>query len=183
MQRVILSLCLVLAGAIVQGQGVYKVIQPDGSVEFTDSPPPGESAQPVQVQPLNSMPSPGSPRDAFDDSSAAKPAYSEVRITSPESGTSFWDTSGNVKVDVSLKPSLQPGDKLEVLLDGQAVGGGRSTAITLTNMNRGTHSVQAVVKNSSGKVLARSNAVSFTLQKGSLLSPQRRPVPTPHGGG
>jgi len=185
MKRLTLIVCLMSAGAIIQAQTVYKVIQPDGTVEFTDSPPAGEAAQRVEVAPLNTLPPLVSPRDAFDDQPAApaKAAYSEFRITSPKNDSSFWETSGNVNVDVSLAPSLRSGDKIEVLLDGRSVGGGRSTAIALTAMDRGTHSVQAVIKDASGKVLARSNTVSFTLQKGSLLSPQRRHVVTPHGGG
>ena len=61
----------------------------------------------------------------------------------------------------------------------ERVGGGKTTAVTLSNMDRGTYSVQAVVKDGAGKVLGRSDTVTFTLQKGSALSPQRRPRPVP----
>lgn len=182
MKKFTLIIGLMWVGAMVQAQTVYKVIQPDGTVEFTDAPPEGEAAQKIEVPPLNTTPPLVSPRDAFDDQprAPAQPVYSRVRITSPENHTAFWDTSGTVNVDLSVTPSLRPGDKIEVMLDGRSVGGGRSTAIALTEMNRGTHTVQALIKDASGKVLARSNAVSFTLHKGSRLSPQRRPEVAPH---
>jgi len=180
MKQLVLTLCLALACTTALAEKVYKVIQPDGSVLFTDSPPPDENAEPVDIPPINTTPPLASPRDAFDDSPAAEPqqAYAEFKITSPENDASFWDTGGNVSVELSLEPSLRPGDKIDVLLDGESAGGGRSTAITLTEMDRGTHNIQALVKDSAGKVLARSNTVTFTLQKGSLNAPQRpRAVP------
>ena len=181
MKHLLLTLFLVLATGIAQAQKVYKVVQPDGTILFTDSPSPSDDAEQVDVQPLNTTPALASPTDAFDDSAAveAEVGYSEFRITSPESDTSFWDTAGNVNVDLSLEPTLRASDKIDLLLDGQSVGGGRSTAITLTEIDRGTHNLQAVVKSSAGKVIARSNTVTFTVQRGSQLSPQRRPRPAP----
>jgi len=178
MKQLALILCLVLLSGTALAQKVYKVIQPDGTVMFTDSPQPGDGAEEVDVRPINTAPALASPTDAFDDSPAAEleQQYTEVRITSPENDSSFWSTSGNVNVDVSLKPTLRAGDKLDVLLDGQRVGGGRSTAITLSEMDRGTYTVQVVVKDSAGKELARSNTVTFTVQKGSQMSPRRRPT-------
>jgi len=179
MKQLVLALCLVLASGAVQAQSVYKVIQRDGSVEFTDAPPPGAPAQPIAVPSLNT---PGSllapPIDTANQSAAGAPeGYSEFRITRPENDTSFWNTGGSVNVDLSLEPSLRAGDKIDLFLDGRSIGGGTATAITLTDMNRGSHSIRAAIKNADGQVVARSNTVTFMLQKGSLLSPQRRPTP------
>jgi hypothetical protein len=169
MKHLLLTLFLVLATGTAQAQNVYKVVRPDGTILFTDSPSPGDDAEQVDVRPLNSAPARASPTDAFDDSAAveAEVGYSEFRITSPANDTSFWDTAGNVNVDLSLEPTLRAGHKIDLLLDGQSVGSGKSTAITLTEVDRGTHSIQAVVKDSADKVVARSNAVTFTLQRGS----------------
>ncbi len=40
MKQLLLVLCVALASTAVQAQKVYKVIQPDGTVEYTDVPPP-----------------------------------------------------------------------------------------------------------------------------------------------
>ena len=95
---------------------------------------------------------------------------------------SIRDNAGNVNVDVSLEPALRSGDKIDLLLDGQSVGGGNKTAITLTDMERGTHSLQALVKDASGKVVARSNTVTFTLQRRSVILQPPPPPAKPSGG-
>jgi hypothetical protein len=184
MKQVAVILCLALAGGAVPAEEVYKVIQPDGTVEFTDSPPPGEAAEQVEIPPLNTAEPPASPTSSAPSSTdAASRSYSEFRITSPSDGESIRDNAGNVNIDLSLKPTLRSGDKIDVLLDGRSVGGGNKTAITLSEMNRGTHSVQALVKDSAGKVVARSNSVTFTLQRRSAILQPGPPRAVPFGGG
>lgn len=161
-------LSLMLATGIVQAQTVYRVTQPDGTVEFTDSPPPGQPAQAVVVPPLNTAKPPVSPRDAHDDAPnpERKVAYEALEITKPAEGESIWGPVGRVDINLSVEPSLRSGDKVELKLDGQSIGGGHATAITLTEVARGTHTVQAVVKDSSGRVMAQSNSVTFTKHQG-----------------
>ena len=185
MKQFALILCLVLASGAALAQKVYKVIQPDGTVMFTDSPQPGDGAEEVDMRPLNTTPPLASPTDAFDDSPAAEleKGYAEVRITSPENEASIRDNAGNVNVDVKISPSLRSGDKVELKLDGQAIGGGRKTNFALTDMERGTHSLQAVVKNSNGKVVASSESVTFTLQRRSAILQPAPPRAAPSGGG
>ena len=176
MKHLLLTLSLVLATGTAQAQKIYKVVQPDGTILFTDSPSPGDDAEQVDVGPLNSAPALASPADAFDDSAAveAEVGYSAFRITSPGNDEAIRGNTGSVNVDLSLEPSLRSGDNIDLLLDGQSIGGGKSTAITLTEMDRGTHSVQALVKNSAGQVVARSNTVTFTVQRTSIHQPGRR---------
>lgn len=183
MKQLLLTLCLALASSAVPAQAVYKVIQPDGTVEFTDSPPPGEAAKQIEVPPLNTTEPLAPPASAPTASAGAAQGYSEFRITSPGNGESIRDNAGNVNVDLRLKPTLRSGDRIDVLVDGRSVGGGNNTAITLSAVDRGTHSVQALVKNSDGKVLARSNSVTFTLQRRSAILQPARPRARPFGGG
>ena len=108
---------------------------------------------------------------------AREQGYAEIRISSPADDASIRDNAGNVKVDVKLSPELRTGDKVELKLDGQSIGGGKKTAFTLTDMDRGSHSLQALVKNSAGKVVARSASITFTLQRRSkILQPGVQPV-------
>ena len=186
MKKLTSMICLVLVWGGVQAQAVYKVIQPDGTVEFTDEPKPGEEATQIEVEPLNTTPPLATPGEQ----AAAAPAqagYTSVRITSPDDNAAIRDNAGTVNVDVALDPALRSGDTIDILLDGQVVGGGSKTAITLNNMDRGSHRVQAVVKNGSGEVVARSNTVTFSLQRRSAIlqpAPPKTPPPkpTPSGG-
>ena len=127
MKKIVLALCLALAaGAAHAQQKVYKVVQPDGTILFTDTPPPGEDAEQVDVGPINTAPPLASPTDAFDDSPAAEleQGYSEFRIASPADDAAIRDNAGNVNVDLKINPNLRAGDKIELILNGQSIGGG-----------------------------------------------------------
>ncbi len=189
MKQLLLVLCVALASTAVQAQKVYKVIQPDGTVEYTDVPPPDVPAQQIEVPPLNtSEPLAPPPGSSSQSANSAPAGYSEFRITRPANGESIRDNAGTVNVDLSLQPKLRRGDKIDLYLDGQSIGGGKATGITLTDMDRGSHSIKAVVKNADGQVVARSNSVTFTLQRRSVIlqpaPPHRRQHPQhPFGGG
>ena len=182
MKMLAFVLCLVLPWAAVQAQKVFRVVQPDGTVEFTDVPPSNRPAEEIQVQPLNTMPgiapAPETSTQAVDNR-----GYSNFRITSPGNEEAIRDNAGNVNVDLKLEPSLRSGDKIALLLDGESFGGGKATAITLSDMDRGTHNLQALVKNSSGQVVARSNSVTFTVQRRSAILQPGPPRAVHFGGG
>ena len=180
MKQLVLALCLALASGAVQAQKVYKVIQRDGSVEFTDAPPPDQPAQQIEIPPLNTVRPLAPPVESATEKQAAAPKrYNEFRITRPGNNEAYRDNAGNVNVDLSLNPSLRAGDKIDLYLDGQIIGGDEATAtaITLTDMERGTHSIQALVKNAAGQVVARSNSVTFTLQRRSAILQPSPPKP------
>ena len=185
MARLVWFICLALAAGSSQARTVYKVVQPDGTILFTDSPPAGEDAEQVDVGPINTAPPLASPTDAFDDTPAVEQeqGYTEFRIASPADNATIRDNAGNVNVDLKIHPGLRSGHKIELRLDGQSIGGGRQTAITLTEMDRGAHSLQAVVKNSSGQVVARTDAITFTLQRRSAILQPAGPRPAPSAGG
>ena len=184
MKKIVLTLCLALASAAVPAQKVYKIIQPDGSVEYTDVPPPNSPATQIEVAPLNSAQPLAPPASSATRSTAGvQEGYDEFRISRPGDGEAIRDNAGNVNVDLSLAPNLRAGDKFDLILDGQSIGGGKATAITLTDMDRGAHSLQAVVKNASGQVVARSKSVTFTLQRRSVILQPGPPRAVPFGGG
>ncbi len=188
MKKIVLALCLAfclaLASGAVQAQKIYKITRPDGSVEFTDVPPPDSPATQIEVAPLNSAQPLAPPAGSAARSTAdAQESYNAFRISRPADGETIRDNAGNVNVDLSLEPNLRAGHKFDLLLDGQSIGGGKATAITLTDMDRGAHSLQAVVKNAAGQVVARSKSITFTLQRRSVILQPGPPRPAPFGGG
>ncbi|MCM2331683.1 MAG: DUF4124 domain-containing protein, partial [Pseudomonas sagittaria] len=88
--------------------------------------------------------------------------------------------AGNFTFAVSLEPSLHEGDLLQVLLDGQPLSTpGTQTSFQLGQVDRGTHSLQAVILRD-GKPLQSSASVSFTVQRVHIGSPALpRPQPRP----
>ena len=70
-------------------------------------------------------------------------------------------------------PALRPGDQIFLLLDGQPLNGGVATGsqFTLTPLDRGTHTLQAVVRDSGGGLMCQTPGVTYNVHQPSILSP------------
>lgn len=169
MPRITLFLCFFLALGTAQAGKIVKYTLPDGRVIYSDKPPPeATSSEEVTVEPLQTFRAPPAP--PLEDSSARKDeeevGYQEFKVTSPQNDAVIRDHSGNVRVSLSLNPGLRGDHSIEVMVDGRTIGSGKGTSITLTEVDRGTHTVQAAVKDADGKEIARSNSVIFHLKRG-----------------
>ena len=172
MPRVALFVCLMLVLGVAQAGKVYKYTLSNGDVVYSDKPPPADQAEEVTLEPLQSFSLPPAP--PLEDSTADKAepekpvGYQEFKVTSPTNDETIRDNGGNVHVSLSLSPGLQGGHSIEVMMDGQSIGSGSGTTVTLTDVDRGTHTVQAAIKDGQGKEIARSNSVIFHLKRGGV---------------
>ncbi len=169
MAKLAFILSLVLAVGVAQAQQIYKYTLSNGDVVYSDRPPPPDQGEEIKLEPLQGFSLPPAPPLA--DSTAKKDepeavGYQEFTVTSPTNDTTIRDNGGNVRVNLSLVPGLRNGDSIELMMDGQSIGSGKSTSVTLTEVDRGTHTVQAAVKDAEGKEIARSNSVIFHLKRG-----------------
>lgn len=170
MRRTLLML-LILAALPVPAETIHRRVLPDGSIEFSDDPLPGSipmeipDLQTFEAQPVPPLapPRPGAP-------TSPALAYQSMRITQPsEEQTLFFDAAG-VSVNVAITPSLRPGDRLVVYVDGQPVATGPSTSLTIPTPTRGTHRLAAEVQDASGQVVLRAAPVTFHLIQHSRLT-------------
>jgi hypothetical protein len=164
-------LCLMLAVGTAQAQKIYKWTLSNGDIVYSDKPPPADQAEEVTLEPLQTIKT--APVPSLEGSSAAREepkeaGYEEFKVTSPSNDATIRDNGGNVRVSLSLSPGLQSGHRIEVMMDGQSIGSGSSTSLTLTEVDRGTHTVQAAIKDGDGKEVARSNSVIFHLKRGGV---------------
>ena len=63
-------------------------------------------------------------------------------------------------------------------MDGQPIGQGASTSATLTNVDRGSHTIAAAVVDADGNQVAKADPVTFTLHRVSKLLPAPRAAPS-----
>ncbi len=158
-----------LAVGAAQAGKIYKYTLSNGDVVYSDKPPPADQGEEVTLEPLQgfSLPAPRPLAQSTADKDEAEPTgYREFKVTSPSNDATIRDNGGNVRVSLSLTPGLRGGHSIEVMMDGQSIGSGSGTSITLTEVDRGTHTVQAAIKDSDGKEIARSNSVIFHLKRG-----------------
>jgi hypothetical protein len=151
---------------------VYKWVDENGVTHFSDQP--HENAQKVQVKepqtfkapPVRPSASSGAQREQRSNS------YSVCDVVSPGHDETL-PNAYSVTAAVQVSPQPHDGDQLVLLLDGAPVrgfppGGGQ---MTITDLERGSHTLQAVVRDPNGKPLCQSSNVTFTVLQPSLLNP------------
>lgn len=166
---------LLLTVLAVAGADVYRWVDSDGQVHFSDTPRAGAERITIQVpQPRTSQAADqqGSGQGTTDDDDAADDfaGYDSLTIQSPGQDETLWNIEGQLNVAAAVQPELQPDHTLQVYLDGQALPPADPGANTLTvsNVYRGQHSLRAVILDSAGAVLAESPTVSFYVRQNAL---------------
>lgn len=153
---------------------IYKYIDEEGNVVFTDRPyPAAERIKTDKVQtieapaPRPAATQPVAPEEADE---PEKKGYTKLEITSPKNDSSVRDNAGNILINVALAPALDAGagDSLVLYMDGKMVSAGPGTQFSLKNVDRGTHSISVAVVDKDTKELKRSSPVKFTLQRISI---------------
>ncbi|MFT5483245.1 MAG: hypothetical protein ACI9GW_001902 [Halieaceae bacterium] len=156
----IIMTCLLCFSAQAQ---IYKHIDANGNVTFTDKPP--ENAVLIDLGHTNTVPAPDKPSQAAPKRMAtieeiAPPERYSINIISPLIDAAIPNGPGNFSVDLSVTPDLHPRDSLQLFVDGDPLGRPqRGTSWGLTNISRGTHSLEARIIDNRGDVKGRSPSV------------------------
>lgn len=164
------------ACAVASAGTVYKWVDENGITHYSDQP--HQSAQKVDVQsqaPVGSVATPApAARDAANSASSTAAAYSSCAIVAPTPEQVFLNTF-SVTTRIYVQPPMRTGDQVIVALDGKPVEELPTvgTEFTLNQIDRGTHSVQVTIRDSSGKTVCSSESVTFYIRQPSLLAPQR----------
>lgn len=140
--------CLFLSTPTVAiAQPVYKVLDEQGNVTFTDTPPSDAAAEVQTPNATNTTPSMSVGDAATSDDTAmqdteAPLAYS-TRITSPVDQSTIPMGPDDFVVEAAVQPRLRIGENLVLTLDGVSVGEPhRAARWQLTDVFRGEHRLQ-----------------------------------------
>jgi hypothetical protein len=146
---------------------IYKYTDADGNTAYSNQPPDGVPAQPVELPPLNSVqpqPPPATPTGTTPDEQPGN-AYQVLQLTGLPTGEALRANNGTFTVSVLIKPRLQAPHLLRLLLDGQPYGQSSNVPILqLVNIDRGEHMLAVQVIDGEN-VLQQSPTVTFTLQR------------------
>ncbi len=178
MNRFLLLLALVPALTMAD---VYRWVDADGTVHFTDTP--REGAERVHVPPPQTYTAPKLPPVTPRVEEPEPPVeYTRFELIAPEPDATIRDNTGALTASFALDPKLKAnkGHRLVVLLDGKSVQKSKSVTVNLDNVERGEHSLQGQVVDGRGKVLMSSQAITVYMHRQSALSPTRpQPAPPP----
>ena len=173
MRIILFTLMSLVCTAAISGT-VYKWVDEDGVTHYSDQP--HENAQKVQLAAPQTYSAPRVPARPVPSASRAQAApaapYQRCAVVEPENEQNFPNAS-SVSTSVQLEPQPREGDQVLLLLDGQRVpdfppSGG---SYTISPIERGTHSLQAVVQDSRGQVVCQSANVTFSVTLPSVLNP------------
>jgi uncharacterized protein DUF4124 len=171
-----LVLVLFLIPSMGTADTLYKWVDAQGNVHYSDKPAPGATKIDVPKAPTFTPPAIAQPSNenrsdhrfqnqkSSDTQAEAAGGYTSLAISSPKDQETLWNVP-SVTVSVNLQPALQPGDSVTITLDGasQTVAG---TSATFNDVIRGQHTVTASI----GRITAA--AVTFYIQKTSTQKPK-----------
>lgn len=167
--RSLTLLVLALAALPVAAQTIYRHVDAQGNVTFTDAPP-GEDAQPFVLPPVNTVPAHRAPA-AQGGGLPAAPArvpYSEILLYGVDNGTTLHNPAEGVTITAKFTPSLQQGDRITLFLNGKALELKGSSALQIPQLERGTYRIEAQITDAQGKVVATATPLEFYVQRTSV---------------
>ena len=173
--RALAVIACVLAAGALPAATVYKNVQPDGTVIYSDIPSAG--AEEIDLPEIQFYTAPRLDTDLGSDDAAGQAAeqdsegYDTFAIASPENDATLRDNAGNVSISLEIQPALRAGHQIDIRLDGTSIGRGSGTSVALTNVDRGTHTVQALVLDGDGREVASTGSVTFHLRRATKLLP------------
>jgi len=155
------------------GQTMYRWVDKDKTVHYSDRPQPG--AESVQVQSSQTYSAPKAPPTTMRNTAAPPPPVASCVITAPTADQVFPNAQS-----LTVSYSGPKGGKAELLLNGasrQTLPAG--TAFTVSPVPRGTYSATVAITSDTGAALCRTPSVTFHVTQPSLLSPVRQQMNRP----
>lgn len=165
----IIALFLSLLPLLTAAETVYKSVDEQGNVIFSDQPSANAEKFEVEAAPSIDFREVTIPTRAAEKKKTTA-YYQEIMILEPGNEQTVRDNPGNLNVFVASNPALREGDQYQLVLDGQSVSAGRDNTVKLQNIDRGEHTLTAQIVNNEGKVLLTSRPSTFYMHRISKLT-------------
>ena len=168
-----------LASTYAAAAEIYKTVDKDGRVTYSDTPPVNTNAKPIELKSINTTPPPivtpnntavNAPGSIQDDKTY------ELKILAPANGTTLMANERSITISVSLNQSLQNADVFAYKIDGNILTKTTESSFTLNEPPRGEHSLTVDVVDSEGNTLAQSDATTIVVMR-PLPKQTATPVP------
>ncbi len=163
--RLTIGLLLLTFMGFAIAETVYKSVDENGNIIFTDKP--SKDAEEIKLQELQTIKNPNpakyTPRPEQPKQEAS---YKTFLVSNPADGAGLRSNSGNVSISLSLQPPLRSGHKIIITMDGKEVSKGSTTSVSLQNLDRGSHNITASVIDGNGKQMI-STSSSFSILRAS----------------
>jgi hypothetical protein len=156
------------------GQTMYRWVDKDKTVHYSDRPQPGAQSVPVQSTQTYSAPK-APPTPMRNTAAPSPPPVASCSITAPTADQVFPNAQS-----LTISYSGPTGGKAELLFNGasrQTLPAG--SAFTISPVPRGSHTAVVAITSDTGAALCRTPSVTFHVTQPSLLSPVRQQMNRP----
>ncbi|MEG3766195.1 DUF4124 domain-containing protein [Alteromonas sp. 14N.309.X.WAT.G.H12] len=160
-------LLLWFVSSLLSAQTIYKIVKPDGTVLYTDTPQ--EGAEPVVLDSNTqnvAAPTPTQKPLQSQQTKKQKVIY-EVSITSPEPEATVRNNLGTVIIKATASPTYK--GRYQLTFDDQTNWTNSSGIFKLSDIDRGAHSYRVDLIDNKGKTLASSPQQTLYLHHASVL--------------
>lgn len=187
---ILIALPLVMTAGPLTAQ-VYKTVDEDGNVTYTDRPP-QDGSKPIKLRPISVIEAPAYEQAPSAAQKAAakegeeKPLrylrkhYEDFAIVSPAQEEAVWYSENVVTVAWSVPSALEPGMQVTVSVDGAQQPATSERVIPIIGLERGEHTATAVLRDARSRLVANAEPVTFFIRQPNLYT---RPGPRPRGSG
>jgi hypothetical protein len=176
---VVISLVLGMLFSIASSAEVYKTVDKNGRITYTDVPPADTQAKPIELKTINNIPAPAVINTDNLNNTNNKPqeaAGYRVQIIAPENGKTLMADERSITVSVSTNQNLQDGDLFAYKLDGATLTTSSEMEYIIVEPPRGEHTLTVDIVDNQGNNLAQSNAITVVVMR-PLVKPKAPPVP------
>lgn len=172
--RTITALCLIGLGMGPSQAGeIYKTVDEDGRVTYSDKPPRHQKGNKAELPPVNAMERTEQTRSSAQDSVPASQSEQaidyQLNLTSPEQDAQVPPGQRDLVIRVELDPPLAPEHRLVYYMDGQEIARGRDQQHRIEEIFRGTHQIHVAIVNRKGQTLKASDTRQVHVHRPSLL--------------
>jgi hypothetical protein len=161
-------LYILLLIALPAAAQIYKYTDANGNTAYSNQPPDGVQAQPVELPPLNRVEpqAPSAPQaPTAEQPQPPRNAYEILELAGLPTDEALRANNSTFTVNVLIKPRLQPPHQLRLLLDDQPYGQPSNVPVLqLVNIDRGEHRLAVQVIDGQ-TVIQQSPPAVFTVQR------------------
>ncbi len=173
--RILLALILSLA-PLFAGADIYRSVDGEGNVVFSDKPGPGAKRIPEQFTPTyQSLPLPRSETGA----PSVDSYYTALRFRKPAAGATVRESNDVLTIQLEIVPPLKSrvGHMLVVTVDGNNLSIHNDAGpFTISDLQPGSHTLKAQVIDAAGQVQVSSDIITVTLQRAAEKTGALKPV-------
>jgi len=172
--RILTAVCLVSLGiSLSQAGEIYKTVDEDGRVTYSDKPPRQHKGDKAELPPVNTMEKTekprSSPQDSVPTSQSEQAIDYQLSLASPEQDAQLPPGQRDLVIRVELDPPLAPEHQLVYYMDGEEIARGRHSQYRIEEIFRGTHQIRVAIVNQRGQTLQASDTRQVHVHRPSLL--------------